>query len=52
MTAAHGTHLVDQVDAYAAKRYGDALRMERDGYQQMLGVAGTLVSAIQKTVKP
>jgi hypothetical protein len=50
--SAHDTHLIDQVDAYAAKRYGDALRMERDGYQQMLGVAGTLVGAIQKTVKP
>jgi hypothetical protein len=50
--SAHDTHLVDQVDAYAAKRYGDALRMEREGYQQMLGVAGTLVGAIQKTVKP
>jgi hypothetical protein len=50
--SAHDTHLVDQVDAYAAKRYGEALQMERDGYQQMLGVAGTLVGAIQKTVKP
>jgi hypothetical protein len=50
--SAHDTHLVDQVDAYAAKRYGDALQMERAGYQQMMGVAGTLVSAIQKTVKP
>jgi hypothetical protein len=50
--SAHDTHLVDQVDAYAAKRYGDALQMERAGYQQMLGVAGTLVGAIQKTVKP
>jgi hypothetical protein len=50
--SAHDTHLVDQVDAYAAKRYDEALRMERDGYQQMLGVAGTLVGAIQKTVKP
>ena len=48
----HDTHLIDQVNAYAAKRYGDALRMERAGYQQMLGVAGTLVGAIQKTVKP
>jgi hypothetical protein len=48
----HDTHLVDQVDAYAAKRYDEALQMERDGYQQMLGVAGTLVGAIQKTVKP
>jgi hypothetical protein len=50
--SAHDTHLVDQVNAYAAKRYDQALQMERDGYQQMLGVAGTLVGAIQKTVKP
>jgi hypothetical protein len=50
--SAHDTHLVDQVNAYAAKRYGDALQMERAGYQQMLGVAGTLVGAIQKAVKP
>ena len=50
--SAHDTHLVDQIDAYAAKDYGEALQMERDGYQQMLGVAGTLVGAIQKTVKP
>jgi len=50
--SAHDAHLVDQVDAYAAKRYSEALQMERDGYQQMLGVAGTLVGAIQKTVKP
>jgi hypothetical protein len=50
--SAHDTHLVDQVNAYAAKRYGEALQMERAGYQQMMGVAGTLVGAIQKTVKP
>jgi hypothetical protein len=50
--SAHDTHLVEGVDAYAAKRYSEALQMERDGYQQMLGVAGTLVGAIQKTVKP
>ena len=50
--SAHDTHLVDQVNAYAGKRYGDALQMEHAGYQQMLGVAGTLVAAIQKTVKP
>jgi hypothetical protein len=48
----HDTHLIDQVDAYAAKQYGQADQMEGDGYQQMLGVAGTLVGAIQKTVKP
>jgi hypothetical protein len=49
---AHDRHLTDHVDAYAAKRYDQALRMEREGYLQMLEVANTLVSAIQKTVKP
>jgi len=49
---AHDRHLTDHVDAYAAKRYDQALRMEREGYLQMLGVANTLVGAIQKTVKP
>ena len=48
----HDKHLIEQVDAYAAKRYDQAAQLERDGYQQMLGVAGTLVGAIQKTVKP
>jgi hypothetical protein len=48
----HDTHLIDQVDAWAAKRYDQAAEMERDGYLQMLGVADTLVGAIQKTVKP
>jgi hypothetical protein len=48
----HDKHLADQVDAYAAKRYDQADQMEGDGYQQMLGVANTLVGAIQKTVKP
>jgi hypothetical protein len=50
--AAHDAHLTDHADAYAAKRYDDALQMERDGYQQMLGVAYTLVDAIQKTIEP
>jgi hypothetical protein len=49
---AHDRHLTDHVDAYAAKRYDQALQLEREGYLQMLGVANTLVSAIQKTVKP
>jgi hypothetical protein len=49
---AHDQHLIDQVDAWAAKRYDQAAEMERDGYLQMLGVANTLVGAIQKTVKP
>jgi hypothetical protein len=48
----HDKHLADHVDAYAAKRYDQALQMEREGYQQMLAVAYTLVAAIQKTVKP
>jgi hypothetical protein len=48
----HDQHLVEQVDAYAARNYDQALRAEREGYEQMLGVAGTLVGAIQKTVKP
>ena len=48
----HDRHLTDHVDAYAAKRYDQALQMEREGYLQMLGVANTLVGAIQKTVKP
>jgi hypothetical protein len=50
--SAHDTHLIEQVNAYAAKRYDEAFQIEGDGYQQMLGVAGTLVTAIQKTVKP
>jgi hypothetical protein len=49
---AHDQHLIDQVDAYAAKRYDQAQEMEREGYLQMLGVANTLVGAIQRTVKP
>jgi hypothetical protein len=49
---AHDTHLIDHVDAYAAKDYPRAQQMELEGYQQMLGVANTLVSAIQRTVKP
>jgi hypothetical protein len=49
---AHDTHLINHVDAYAAKRYDQAQEMELAGYQQMLGVANTLVRAIQRTVKP
>jgi hypothetical protein len=49
---AHDQHLIDQVDAYAAKRYDQAQEMELEGYLQMLGVANTLVGAIQRTVKP
>jgi hypothetical protein len=49
---AHDTHLINHVDAYAAKDYPKAQQMELEGYQQMLGVANTLVGAIQRTVKP
>jgi hypothetical protein len=49
---AHDGHLINHVDAYAAKDYGNAQQMELEGYQQMLGVANTLVNAIQRTVKP
>jgi hypothetical protein len=48
----HDQHLVDQIDAYAAKRFDQAQEMEVAGYGQMLGVANTLVGAIQRTVKP
>jgi hypothetical protein len=48
----HDRHLLEQVDAYAAKDYATAQRIEADGYQQMRGVADTLVDAIQATVKP
>jgi hypothetical protein len=48
----HDQHLVDQIDAYAAKRYDEAQEKEVEGYGQMLGVANTLVSALQRTVKP
>ena len=47
----HDKHLIEQVDAYAANDYAKAQQMQLEGYQQMLGVAGTLVGAIQKTVK-
>jgi hypothetical protein len=49
---AHDQHLIDHVDAYAAKDYPRAQQLELEGYQQMLGVANTLVTAIQRTVKP
>ncbi|MFL6218813.1 MAG: hypothetical protein ACJ742_09740 [Actinomycetes bacterium] len=48
----HDQHLVDQTNAYAAKRFDEAQEMEVEGYGQMLGVANTLVGAIQRTVKP
>jgi hypothetical protein len=48
----HDKHLIDQVNAYAVHDYAKAQQMQLEGYQQMLGVANTLVGAIQKTVKP
>ena len=49
---AHDQHLIDQVEAYAAKDYPKAQQMELEGYGQMLGVANLLMGAIQRTVKP
>jgi hypothetical protein len=49
---AHDQHLIDHVDTYAAKDYARAQQRELEGYHQMLGVANTLVTAIQRTVKP
>ncbi len=46
----HDKHLIDQVDAYAADDYAKAETLQLEGYQQMLGVANTLVDAIQHTV--
>jgi hypothetical protein len=48
----HDSHLINQVNAYAAKDYAKAQEMEDHGYHQMLGVANTLVGAIQRTLKP
>jgi hypothetical protein len=47
---AHDAHLIDQVDAYAAKDYTRAQQSEDEGYQQMVGVANVLVDAIQKVM--
>jgi hypothetical protein len=47
----HDKHLIDQVNAYAADDYAKAETLQLEGYQQMLGVANTLVGAIQRTVK-
>jgi hypothetical protein len=48
----HDQHLVDQIDAYAAKRYDEAQQLELEGSEQMLGVADTILGALQKTVRP
>jgi len=50
--AVHDKHLIEQVNAYAANDYAKAQEMQLEGYRQMLGVANTLVGAIQRTVKP
>jgi len=47
----HDKHLIEQVNAYAANDYAKAQEMQLEGYQQMLGVANTLVGAIQKTMQ-
>ena len=47
----HDKHLIEQVNAYAANDYAKAEKLQLEGYQQMLGVANTLVGAIQRTVK-
>jgi hypothetical protein len=47
---AHDTHLIDQVNAYAAKDYTTAQQVQDEGYQQMLGVANVLVDAIEKVM--
>jgi hypothetical protein len=48
----HDRHLTDHVDAYAARDFSTATRVELEGYQHIHGVADTLVSAIQRTVQP
>ena len=47
---AHDEHLIDQVDAYAAKDYAGAQQVQDEGYQQMVGVANVLVDAIEKVM--
>jgi hypothetical protein len=48
---AHDQHLIDQVDAYAAKDYARAQQVQDEGYQQMVGVANVLVDAIEKVMQ-
>jgi hypothetical protein len=47
---AHDEHLIDQVDAFAAKDYARAQQVQDAGYQQMLGVANVLVDAIEQVM--
>jgi hypothetical protein len=49
---AYDQRLVDQIDAYAAKRFDEVQEKEVADHGQMLGVANTLVGAIQRAVKP
>jgi hypothetical protein len=48
---AHDRHLVDQINAYAARDYAQAQRMETHGYRQMASVSNLLVDAIQRKVQ-
>jgi hypothetical protein len=48
---AHDEHLIEQVDAYAAKDYTRAQQVQDEGYQQMVGVANVLVDAIEKVMQ-
>ena len=47
---AHDEHLIDQVDAWAAKDYARAQQDQDEGYQQMVGVANVLVDAVEKVM--
>jgi hypothetical protein len=47
---AHDEHLINQVDAYAAKDYARAQQVQDEGYAQMVGVANVLVDAIEKVM--
>jgi hypothetical protein len=47
---AHDEHLINQVDAYAAKDYARAQQVQDEGYTQMVGVANVLVDAIEKVM--
>jgi hypothetical protein len=47
---AHDEHLINQVDAWAAKDYARAQQVQDDGYQQMVGVANVLVDAVEKVM--
>jgi hypothetical protein len=47
----HDSHLINHVDAFAAKDYARAHQVEDEGYQQMAGIATVLVDAIQKVMQ-